>query len=353
MRRIVLLLLLIACRAARAQFEIEESHTTASLRGIHSLGAGVAWASGSDGTILRTEDGGYLWQVCATPPGGDKLDFRAIQGFDANSAVVMSSGKGELSKVFKTTDGCQSWKLVVTNPDKDGFWDALNAVDRNNMILLGDPVDGHFKVLETWDGGVTWTPRQTQPALPGEGAFAASNSSLAVEWVEDVAMFGTGSPSGARLFSQCVTCPDWDRWTARAMPMFGKGASAGIFSIGLSDRLHLVAVGGDYTKPNDTSGAAACTLDGGQHWIAASKPPHGYRSAVAYDAAAKTWITAGPNGTDISKDGSIWTPLAPGPLDAAGSDRGWNALSLPFVVGSKGRIGKLRGDALKPAKPGA
>jgi hypothetical protein len=43
-------------------------------------------------------------------------------------------------------------------------------------------------------------------------------------------------------------------------------------------------------------------------------PPHGYRSAVAYSPATKTWITVGPNGTDISTDdGRNWRALTPTP----------------------------------------
>ena len=101
--------------------------TTADLRGIDNVGGGVAWASGTNGTVLRTEDGGYLWQACTVPPGAEHLDFRGVQAFDANTAIVMSSGKGDLSRLYKTTDGCQTWKLVFTNPDKDGFWDAVHA----------------------------------------------------------------------------------------------------------------------------------------------------------------------------------------------------------------------------------
>src|SRR6185437_8148682 len=110
---------------ARAQWDIQDSKTTASLRGIDNVGSGVAWASGTNGTVLRTEDGGRLWQTCAVPPGAEHLDFRGIQAFDKNTAIVMSSGKGDLSRLYKTTDGCQTWKLIFTNPDKEGFWDAL------------------------------------------------------------------------------------------------------------------------------------------------------------------------------------------------------------------------------------
>ena len=108
-----------------AQWTLETSNTTADLRGIHNVGGGVAWASGTNGTVLRTEDGGYVWQSCTVPPGAEKLDFRGIQAFDANTAIVMSSGTGDLSRLYKTTDGCHSWKLIFTNPDKDGFFDAF------------------------------------------------------------------------------------------------------------------------------------------------------------------------------------------------------------------------------------
>ncbi len=70
--------------------------------------------------------------------------------------------------------------------------------------------------------------------------------------------------------------------------------------------------------------------------------PSGYRSAVAYDKLSDSWITVGPNGTDISRDdGKNWTPLKPSASDAPDADKNWNAISLPFVVGAKGKIGKL------------
>ena len=59
------------------------------------------------------------------PPDAEKLDFRGVQGIDRNTAIAMSSGKGDLSRLYKTTDACKTRKLIFTNPDKDGFWDAL------------------------------------------------------------------------------------------------------------------------------------------------------------------------------------------------------------------------------------
>src|SRR5579863_3274205 len=159
MRRLVVFaaVFLGALPGVRAQWELQNSNTTADLRGIHSIGNGIAWASGTNGTVLRTEDGGYVWQSCSVPPGAEHLDFRGIQAFDANTAIVMSSGKGDQSRLYKTTDGCHSWRLLFTNPDKDGFWDAilLNRFDKEGE-LLGDPVNGRFAFWETKDQGESW-----------------------------------------------------------------------------------------------------------------------------------------------------------------------------------------------------
>ena len=95
------------------------------------------------------------------------------------------------------------------------------------------------------------------------------------------------------------------------------------------------------------------STDGGVHWKLATTPPHGYRSAVAYDSNSKTWITVGPNGTDISTDdGRNWRALKPDPKfnDPPDADQHWNALSLPYAVGPHGRIATLRPSALPSSK---
>ena len=112
-------------------------------------------------------------------------------------------------------------------------------------------------------------------------------------------------------------------------------------------------VGGDYKLPDVSTRSAFFTTDGGKHWLAATTLPHGFRSAVAYDSKSKTWITVGPNGTDISTDdGRNWRALKPDPKfnEAPDADQHWNALSLPYVVGPHGRIATLRPSALTSSK---
>jgi len=92
---LVVALLFTTSTVATAQWTIQESHATADLRDIHSIGNGIAWASGTNGTVLRTIDGGTTWQTCSIPPGAEALDFRSIKAFTADTAIVMSSAKGE------------------------------------------------------------------------------------------------------------------------------------------------------------------------------------------------------------------------------------------------------------------
>ncbi len=139
---------------AWAQWAIQESHTTASLRGVHAVNDSIAWASGAEGTILRTHDGGLHWQKCAIPPDGDTLDFRGIWAWDANTALVMSAGPGEQSRLYRTTDGCAHWIEEARNTDKDGFWDAVvfqpqdSGQSGGNADRRGDRRSGRRPILQ-------------------------------------------------------------------------------------------------------------------------------------------------------------------------------------------------------------
>lgn len=362
-------------------WQMQDSGTTAGLRGIESVDGTngmVAWASGTGGTVLRTTDGGAHWQKCSVPDAatdGATLDFRGVQAWDAQTAIVMASGPGDKSRLYKTEDGCRTWKLVFRNPEKDGFYDAVLFLDRRHGIVLGDPavgdprgfVDGRpnaFRMRVTTDGGQFWVrvtdfegnePGINLLAFQGESAFAASNTCMTARdgWL----WFGTSKgrvlrmPISARSFRSggIAGLPDplsmqvpvsWVPWQSAFAPVANGRASAGIFSLAFRDAQHGMAVGGDYARPNEAKGTAAWSSDGGAHWAAAAKPPHGYRSAVQWSESLKAWITVGTNGSDISHDeGKTWQPLDNG---------NWNALSLPFVVGPDGRIARLNPGAIPP-----
>jgi photosystem II stability/assembly factor-like uncharacterized protein len=240
----------------------------------------------------------------------------------------MSSGPGSASRLYETTDGCATWHLLFENPDREGFWDALTFRGDSGYIL-GDPVGGLFVLYRSTDHGHHWY-RDNDPGLKAalnEGVFAASNTSLVVVSDSDL-LFATGGVGGPRVFERLNA-----RWNKVRVPIAAGSESSGVFSIALRDDVHGVAVGGDYKLPAKSVGTAAFTSDGGRTWRAAVKCPAGYRSSVAWDATLHAWIAAGPNGSDISRDdGRTWARLDSGD---------WNALSVPWVAGPRGRIASL------------
>jgi len=344
LHRLAMMLIAIAATlatpiAGAAQWQMQDSHSTASLRGIHAANDSVAWASGSEGTILRTGDGGLHWQRCATPPGAEKLDFRGVWAWDTENAVVLSSGPGELSRVYKTTDGCAHWTEEAQNHDPQGFWDALVFEDEETGVLIGDPLKGHFETLVMISGPGWVADEKACPARDGEAGFAASNSALFVFGPRRY-VIATGGKAGPRvLLSPLLAYNDSNKeCLATSVPLAAGNESSGAFSISFRDLKHGVVVGGDYKKPDLAAGTAAWTADGGHRWTAPSKPPHGYRSAVAWYPDANVWVAVGTNGSDISRDdGKTWQVL---------DDGKWNAVSPPFAVGPGGQIGKLPAESL-------
>jgi photosystem II stability/assembly factor-like uncharacterized protein len=321
-------LILFQLAALTLHWNTQVSNTTASLRGLRVVSAQVVWASGTQGTFLRTTDAGAHWQT-GTVPGAETLDFRDVEAFDGESAYLLASGEGSSSRVYKTSDAGTHWKLLLTNSDAKGFFDALAFWDATHAILLGDPVDGHFVIFTTADAGKTWQRQQTPGATDDEGAFAASGTSLVAHGTKE-AWFATGGPHGGRVFR---TRDGGQTWSVAKTPLGGT-KTAGIFSLAFSDNKQGVAVGGDYQNPKAMEQTVALTRDGGKTWAPAAGLS--YRSCVA-EVGDGTFLAVGTAGADISHDGGhIWQHFSDTNLNAVAGIGG-----AIWAVGPKGVIVKL------------
>jgi photosystem II stability/assembly factor-like uncharacterized protein len=325
------LLCLIAFAGSSAWWSIQSTGTDANLRGVSVITDSehdektVVWATGSNGTVLRTVDSGKHWKRLEIPSGG-ALDFRGVYAVDDKTAYVMSSGEGEKSRIYKTKDGGASWELQYTDKRKAFFLDAISCWNETHCFALSDPVDGKFLLLRTEDG-THWSelPRDNMPAaLANEGAFAASNSSLTIYDGREI-YFATGGAS--RVFRS----KDLGKtWAVSQTPVISGKASCGIFSI-VVRASDVVVVGGDYQDPKSAFKNAAVSHDFGETWQLAKNLPGGYRSSVAYFAGG--FVTVGPSGAELSTDGLNWEHMEGTNLNAIGIDRGKG-----WAVGSKGSV---------------
>ncbi len=333
-------LALLANSPISAQWIRQNSGTDASFRAVSAVSAKVAWVGGSKGMLLRTTDGGRIWEIRRIS-GAETLDFRDLHAFNSNAAVAMSAGLAEKgqARIYRTPDGGLTWVLAYQSTRKGVFLDGLDFFDDLHGLCFGDPVDGKFFVLTTDDGGQTWqeVPREAFPPVqPGEAAFAASGTSLVALRGTRTAWIATGGATQARVF---VTHNGGQTWQVAETPMPGN-TSSGLFGLRFWSATAGVAVGGDYKTIGDSSANVLLTNDGGRTWQSAGPMrPGGLKEAVAL--SGKTLVAVGPSGTGLSRDfGKTWQRLDTTPFHAVSF-----AGAAGWAVGAGGAIARFRGQA--------
>ena len=334
MRSLLIFTLLALSVSVHAQWIKQTVNTTASFRGLSVVNEKVVWASGTGGTVIKTTDSGANWKVM-TVPGAEKLDFRDIEAFDANTAYVLSIGNSESSRIYKTTDGGETWTQQFKNADQKAFFDAIACWDKTNCLAMSDPVEGHYLLISTANGGDKWeriVSNQMAAAIDGEAAFAASGTCLITQGKTNAFIVSGGKDSHVfRSTDRGKT------WTSAKSPIISGPSGAGIFSIAMWDAKYGVIVGGNYERPGDSGGTLGLTFDGGVTWTP-GKGLSGYRSGVAF-VDAKTIVAVGTNGSDISSDGGkTWTNLDKLDYNAVQA----NGEKAIWAVGPKGHVAKMK-----------
>lgn len=322
----------------RPVLTVQASGTSALLQAVSVVDSHVVWVSGHAGTYARTRDGGETWEARRVP-GADTLQFRDVHATGPDTAWLMSAGNGELSRIYRTTDGGASWTLQHLDRDPDVFFDCMAFWDARRGVVFSDAVRGEHVILRTTDAGATWTrvPADRMPrALPGEGSFAASGTCVATH-APSHAWVGTGNAATARALR---TSDGGASWTSFTLPVVA-GTGAGIASTIFRDTLHGVVLGGDIGNPAARGDYVALTRDGGRSWTLGGRPTFAgavYGAAYVPGVAAPTIIAVGPAGADVSRDeGRSWTRLdtrAYWSVGFASPRDGW-------LVGPGGRIVKV------------
>lgn len=349
-------LLLVAC-GGRSRSELrlhpmlaaQPVRTSALLQAVHAVNDSVVWVAGHDATWARTLDGGAHWQV-GTVPGADGLQFRDVWAAGPDTAFLLSAGSGDLSRIYRTTDGGRTWSLQFTNPDSSGFFDCLDFWNARQGLAFSDPVRDRFLMVTTGDAGQHWTalPPEALPRARGnEGGFAASGDCVTVgpgqrAWV------GTGGSYVARVLR---TNDGGRSWAWSPTPVVA-GDKAGVMAVAFRDTLNGVVVGGDLARPASTSNADADSLpagaasyvrvalsdDGGETWTAGGSPGFPgpvYGVSWIPGAPTPTLVAVGPGGAGYSTDGghrwAVLDTLAYWSVTFSGPATGW-------LVGPDGRI---------------
>jgi len=320
-------------RKTLPQIEILNSGLKTSLRGLSVVNNNIVWASGSNGMVGKSSNGGKNWKWM-TVKGFEKNDFRDIEAFDANSAIIMAFA--DPAYILKTTDGGDTWKVVYENKTKGMFLDAMEFRDPRNGYVVGDPVDGRFFIARTNDGGNSWNelPSNERPvADSGEAFFASSGTNL--RYLNNKSLIIASGGKNSRIFYNNEMID---------VPMTKGKETAGTNSIAVFDNYKkskankMIIVGGDFTADSIINNNCYVSNNGGKSWDRPKNPPQGYRSCVEF-LNKETIITCGLTGVDYSYDG--------GKNFYSISKEGFHVCRYArigdtvYLAGGNGKIGKL------------
>jgi len=242
---------------------------------------------------------------------------RDVEGVSAKVAYLQSIGANPTDfRIYKTVDGGATWTMQFQNQNPGAFYDCFAFWTPNRGISHSDSVDGVFPNLRTTDG-VTWLDISSNmpPALPGEGAFAASGTCVATQ--------GGRTLDRDRCFHDRESAGDEGRrrhlgGLRHAAREF---AERGRLHGGLPQSVERHRGGGDLDPSFPNNAATATSSDGGATWTLTNAPPvTGAIFGLAYAQGAgngsRTVVITANAG------GAAWTP-----------DEGDSWYSLPGVTG--------------------
>ena len=316
------------------ELRILERGRKTSIRGLSVVSEKVVWASGSNGMVARTVDGGLQFDWIQVP-GYEKRDFRDVEALDAETAIIMAIDTPAV--ILKTRDGGKTWSIVLEDNRPGMFLDAMSFRGRSGVVV-GDPVMGRAFLAKTSNAGDTWQVLDGPALVEGEAFFASSGSNVGFvktagassdrhdlrEW--EMALVSGGMQS--RFFTKN---------TSFLLPMRSGRSSSGANGLAVHpDGQSGIIFGGDFASPKERD-SSMLLFEFKKDKLTFNTPvipPAGYKSHVVY-LNDQELFSCGTSGIDFSEDGGkTWKHISDSPFHVMGLTPGDGKVWLAGPGGS-------------------
>lgn len=135
-----LLIFNIPCSAQWVELNVGD--VNAMFTDVYAITPDIVVVIGSNGTILKTTDGGTTWQQKTS---GSNQYLQKIRFSNSNIGYIIG-GQGTL---LKTTDGGETWTSINTGYSE--YFASLSPVGDNVVYIAYDE-----HLLKSYDGGISW-----------------------------------------------------------------------------------------------------------------------------------------------------------------------------------------------------
>jgi len=295
----------------------ESSGTQVILEGVHFVTPETGWAVGYEGTILHSDDAGETWTSQMNWALQDiQGDLGSITFIDENTGWVVGSG----GVILKTSDGGTTWQQQ-TSGTSENLTDVLFT-----SATHGWAVGAGGTLQKTVNGGTTWTTGSSGTTERLRSLSAADNNTLGA--VGDASTFVSSSDGGVTwALDESPTAEDKELWDLFALDnehvwcvgvdggiwasfdspwaQQNSAVSASLRSVHFTDEMKGWAVG--------RLGTITGTVDGGNTWQEQSSGTSEHFRSVVFADHVTGWAVGDSGTIRATKDGgTTWSPQLSG-----------------------------------------
>jgi photosystem II stability/assembly factor-like uncharacterized protein len=299
--------------------------TNQHLRAVAFTDSLYGWVAGNGGTLMKTTDGGFTWNLLPSGITYDIADVQMLNRNDGMAIAVQVTATAAYTILLFTTDGGDSWRTEYY-PIPDEVMNSIALVDAQHCWLAGES----SVLAGSNDGGRSW-----EHAAIDTGSAPAPGDLRRVEFRTPSIGFATGGRFD-------LTGTIWRTTNGGALWSAQLAAPEPINDVHFIDSLNIIGVTGDY----DYGSGLVRTTDGGLHWGYTYLSIWGDARAMSFRTPAEGWVVLGFAGACMVTRDTGWT------WQSMFTPETTSVLDLQFVtprrgimVGSDGKIFRFDPDA--------
>src|SRR3990172_350030 len=143
--------LIILSSALFGRWDILNEGVKGSLNTVDFVNENVGWLAGSNGLLLKTEDGGQEWLPIKM---NEHWTITVIDFLNDSIGWAIGQDETGQSMILKTDDGGHSWSLQKALAGL--YFNSLFVVSDSVVYVAGNDYTGLTMILKTPDSGISW-----------------------------------------------------------------------------------------------------------------------------------------------------------------------------------------------------
>jgi len=273
----------------------QTSNVAVPLISVKAVNQSVAWAVGLGGIVLRTTDKGLNW----IPLSPLSVTVTTVEAMD-HAVALVGAQTSTAALILRTTNGGVSWQQVFTQ--SGGRINAIQMLDANVGVAIGNPIEGRWTFAKTLNGGVSWSTSNGPLQNGSERGW-----SNAMHWTSTTrGWFGTNN---SRIY---YTTNGGNSWRNASTPFVNSlSVYFGTDQIGFC---------------GSSNGVIARSTDGGSTWTTVFAGGADSVWGISGYGIQKTWAENGRDVATSTDAGLTWT------VEYVGGSK-WNHISMVTEIG--------------------